>query len=74
MTPKFVTEVDSASMWPRLVNRGREAFGLETFGEFLLQCGRGWLTAEGSGLRRAPLPERWLQCGRGWLTAEGPTP
>ena len=63
-------------MWPRLVNRGRTAgVGLGIYeGSSVLQCGRGWLTAEGAGgPTRSRLCRESLQCGRGWLTAEGAT-
>ena len=62
-----------ASMWPRLVSRGRNRPGGEPRGrEHELQCGRGWLAAEGWSLLSTPsLFHDWLQCGRGWLAAEG---
>ena len=49
---------ENASMWPRLVNRGRKAVGSVVTEIRMLQCGRGWLTAEGDDVHRADQARR----------------
>ena len=69
--PQTFPDLGRASMWPRLVNRGRVVASFYLFAYVELQCGRGWLTAEGAKAAGMCPDMEALQCGRGWLTAEG---